>query len=525
MKKRTQQPDQSAVTAERVIQFMRSRFNPIKGLTPARLSVALDSFYAGHLRDFALLAEAIEDRDDTTKNVARKRKKATARNGYDILTRDDSREAAAQKETAENFFRTLQVTTATDRNERGGVQLMVRQMMDAVSKRYAVHEIVWDLENGDPRAKLTFVPLWFFENTMGRLRFLKSDFALAGEEMDEDGWMVTVSEGLMIAASVAYMYKSLSLKDWVIYNQRHGMPGFLGKTTATKGTEQWTAVVDAVKAISAEFSAVVNTADGIDVLDLKGSGEIPYPKLVERMDRAIASLYRGSDLSTMSAGQGDGSGASVQGDESALIEADDAALISETIQHNLVRRVIALAYGEDVEPLVTFQLRTSAKKNVAQEISTDKFLSEVGFPHTAEDLASRYGRTLPDKEETILTPRATQVPAQPQTLPNERPGFTADAPEIGALIAGVRLQIAEEEQKALRPVAERLNQLYVVADREDWDPEEFVGMVRRFIDVELPQMMADLAAKPATAKLIEETLTAAFFNGVEDAAKAKEAKS
>ena len=79
--------------------------------------------------------------------------------------------------------------TAVDAAERGGFKLLARQMMDAVGKRFAVHEIIWREVEGSGmkrnfvEAKFRFVPLAFFENRTGRLRFLENESAQDGREL------------------------------------------------------------------------------------------------------------------------------------------------------------------------------------------------------------------------------------------------------------------------------------------------------------------------------------------------------
>ena len=159
------------ITAERVQMSIRTRFNPIPALTPRLLGAWLESFRLGFFRNIALAWDAIERRDYTLASVAAKRKKAVARNGWEILTVNDSPAAQEQKRALEYFYNHLTCTTALEENETGGLGLLIRQMMDAVGKRYAVHEIIWQPGGraGDGAANLTatfrFCPLWWFEGT------------------------------------------------------------------------------------------------------------------------------------------------------------------------------------------------------------------------------------------------------------------------------------------------------------------------------------------------------------------------
>jgi phage gp29-like protein len=165
-------------------------------LTPAVLSSRLDSFRVGYLRELAITYDAIEDRDINLKAVSSKRKKAASRLQWDIEKVDGADETEAERHRIglRYFYENLTATSVMEQNQRGGVKLLVRQMMDAIGKRYACHEIVWKpiakalevptaLENAadnpaiaasaeKPRslgslltAEFRFCPLWFFRES------------------------------------------------------------------------------------------------------------------------------------------------------------------------------------------------------------------------------------------------------------------------------------------------------------------------------------------------------------------------
>ncbi|MCX6994148.1 MAG: DUF935 family protein [Kiritimatiellaeota bacterium] len=547
----------SHVSSERVQSFIRSRFNPIRTLSPQLLSQYLDEFKAGYLRSCALTFEAIEDRDDTLKGVAGKRKKAAARNGWEILTLDSidesqKTEAASHKQVLLDFYNNITVTSAIDLNQRGQVSLLVRQMMDAVGKQYAVHEIIWKPSDA-PRSTLNaqrvaltaefrFVPLWFFENQTGALRFLPSEFATAGQPLEENGWLVTVGDGLMAACSVAYIYKTMSLKDWVIYNQRHGMPGIHGKTDAAKDTPEWNDLVTAVQNFAADLSMVTNSGASIEKIDMATTGQLPYPPLVERMDRALAALWRGADLSTISGGKSDaGQGASLQGDETTLLEADDTQLISETLNMRVDKFIIDYHFGVGTKPLAYFKLKTTQRKNVAQELSIDTFLRDSGVPLGVKNTLERYNRPVPDPKDQLLTKPSTAdagvsgapakagynppPPDRPQEVPvarqlasasisnasrsplNAQRVAPADPPVIGRLLATARDQLAIAQDKVLQPLR---TELEAILQSSDSDLQSKLFALRST----LPALLAKINADPETVKVFEDTLSAALLSGL-----------
>jgi phage gp29-like protein len=366
----------------------------------------LDEFSRGYLSSTALTWESIERRDDVVKGVSLKRRKSVARLNWEVLTIDCSPEAILQKQALEYFYDNLQATNAFDCNERGGFGLLVKQMMDAIGKKYAVHEIIFKTNEHFtplPYQKLTasfrFVPLWFFENTTGHLRFLENDYTTTGVPLDRDSWLITVGDGLMEATSIAYLFKHLPLRDWLVYCERNGMPGVKGVTDAVPGSAQWEAARDAVEDFGAEFSALMSQGTNIEAIDLSTKGDLPYPGLIDRMDRAIAALWRGSDLATLS--RASGVGASLQADETTILLEDDANMISETLNEQVDRLVLRYLFG-DVQQKAYIRLIIPTSANAKDEITIYRILHEMGVPLAIEDIREKFGLPTPSPDEAIL---------------------------------------------------------------------------------------------------------------------------
>lgn len=521
----------AAVGPERVAVQMRSRFNPIRGLTPDLLSSQLDAFRAGYLRAFAMTAEAIEERDDIIKSVAPKRRKAVARCDWQVIAMDDSQEAKRHQKALNYFYNNLTCSNAMDLNEQGGFKLLVRQMMDAVGKKYAAHEIVWRPEPGQITAEFRFVPLWFFENTTGKLRFLESDTALTGRDLEPGGWMVTVGDGIMVSCAIAYIFKHLPLKDWLLYSERFGMPGIKGKTEAARGSDEWNQMVEAVGNFAADFACVMSASDNIEALDLKGTGEPPYRALVERMDRAMATLWRGADLSTIS--KGDGNGASLQGEESSLIEQDDAEMISETLNTQVDPVVIRALYGEGVQPKAYIRLLTESAGDVSRfkrevwlgfmrdgtvsdvmaNLTDIKMLTkEVGLP-TNEEYIEPYlpvaseggmvsGEVVKDSEGDIVGGSVREAD-HPQMAQMAQIGDRNTAAANDAPVTLLVRALSED----LKPVAERLERILQIED-----PEILKARLAALLS-EWPQLVEDINADPEGARMLEMEMKTAMQKG------------
>ena len=455
------------ISADAVQMALRMRYNPIRGLTMQNLVGQLDNFSLGYVAFAALTWDVMERRDYMLKGVAAKRRKDVSRLKIEILQVDQSPEAEAHAEALREFYDNLTTVNALDENERGGSSLLIRQMMDSVGKYYAVHEIVWQPggpngSGGSLTAEFRFCPLWFFENRTGKLRFLSVPLGGAeGKDLEPGGWMVTKGDGLMETCSILYCLKNMPLKDWVSYSEKFGTPGVLGQTTAAKGSDAGNAMRDAVAAFNQNFAGVVYGADGtikdpISVITAGAQGDLPFAPLVELCDRAMTALWRGSDLSTMSA---DKKGASVQQDESETLLVDDAQMISESLNFYVDRWVIWQKFGVE-QGLAKAKLIVPTKDEVELDLKIDQFLLNAGAKLGARERMEHYGRPeLEDDDTALHAPVATTErvsedgkpdgkpadPAAPTDIPNET--LLDRVEELMRLLSGALKSNAEDPEK------------------------------------------------------------------------------
>jgi phage gp29-like protein len=487
------------------LRWRQQRFNPIRSLTPQSLSLALDSWDAGWLRNAALLWDAIEERDDILAIAAPKRRKAVSRRPWSILTVDDTTEAARHAEALKFFFNNLTATSAIDRNERGGFSLLVRDMMRAQFMRYAVHEIVWQPRGKNLTAQFTFVPLAFFENTTGALRYTGPESTANGSELEQDGWLVTCGDPLFKAASICYLFKRFSLQDWINFSEKFGIPGIHGKTPATPGTPEWDKFVDALARFANDYVLATTEGVTIDLIEAKtGTTQIPFAPMVERMDRRLAAMCRGADLSTLSAK--DQTGASLQSDESDLLLEDDCAIISETLQTQVARVVIRTLFGP-VEPLAYLQIAPPAHTDTQVDIAVDKHLLDAGGELDAQETYERYGREMPEgmAEGSTLKARTQASPAQAPG--SQTPATTAE----NDLLTNALSQALGVSAEWLAPLNDLLADLEAKA-ADGISDAEMLDFMQQAAN-RLPELFKDMKPQ-ALADELEAAMGTAVINGV-----------
>lgn len=489
------------ITSERVRLAVQSRFNPLRDITPARMGEALDRWRNGYLRDAAVIMDRVFEQDDCTRSVASKRLKAVARHGYEICRTDDSPESERHFQVLSEFWDNITASSALERDETGGVRLLARQMAGSIGMRYAVHEVVWK-PTANPRgltAEFTQAPLWWFESTEGKLRFLPNDSAINGVEMDPAAWMVTVGDGLMIPTVVTWMLRRLPLQDWLVLSEKFGMPIIDAETSEQPGTDGWERFKEALAAIAADGSILRRAGmDKVTALDVKFSGEAPQAKLVERCERWIMALWRGGDLGTMS--KGDSVGSEPQQQETTLLEEDDRHLIAETLQTKIEKRVIAWWFGPTVKPLAYIKFSGLNLKNTEMELKIDEFLASHRIPLSQQDIVERYGRALAAEGEPIL-----------ETAPAPQPALGLSAlansqdPKFDAAAKALLIKAAVED---LAPIRTRLKAILAIQD------PEILRTKLAALRGELEQLKRDMGADPAMATALDSILSTAVLNGM-----------
>lgn len=479
------QKTESAIDAQRIAYLKRTRFNPMRGLDPMRLSRYLDEWRLGRIKNFALCAHDLGGRDDVLSSVIPKRVKTPGHYGWEMLQHetDNDKAAALHAEVLEAFYNNIRCENAWEPEERGGWAMLCRQMLDSVGMKRAAHEIVWRPRPGDLRATLRFVPLWFFEMETGSLRYLEKDNDVSGTELLDGEWMVTTGDGLMVASSILYMFKSMPLRDWVSYTEKYGFPlPHLG-INASPDSPEWSKAEAALAGIINDSAFLYNNNGGASfgVETFGGSGQLPFEKLIDRCDRRLAAIWRGADLSTIS--QTDGVGSENQKDETDILELDDAMAIEEALEHYVSRHVIEWYFGVGVEPLAYLKLKTSAKKDIKiEQDKLDKAIEkgiavatrdyretlEIPAPQPGDQLVG--GGTFVSDEASAKPAKAPSPdkPAEVEGDPDADAAANAVQPEAWATyLESGEAEIGRTLQNAHSDLLDRL-----AAARDAEDPEQ-----------------------------------------------------
>lgn len=176
---------------------------------------------------------------------------------------------------------------------------------------------------------------------------------------------------------------------------------------------------DAVQAFGHDWAAVITGDDGthdepIKIIQAEGNpAGMPMPAVIERVDRRMAALFRGADLSSMSSGQGEGTGASLQEKETDILRRDDAETIAETLE-DISRLVIEWYFGAGVEPLARVELIVPVQEDASKVIDGATKLADRGAKVSKSSLMDRLNLPKASDDGDALSPAAKTQDGKPQ---------------------------------------------------------------------------------------------------------------
>lgn len=379
-------------------------------LPPARVGALMRAHEAG---EFGTSMPAFEKAcrcDFRIRTAAGKRYRAAAALRWEVLTTDGSEEALRQQRMLRRFYDTLTVSSAERRDENARLSTLILRMMSAVNFGYAAGELRWipDYYDGAPtyRAHVETCPLAWFEARDRALRIVTDAGAAEGTPLAEDGWIVATSpdEPLIYPTMMIFLLRATPLQDWAETLEKYGRPIVYGETTASYRSPEWMHFMDALRRLSAGAACTVSPGAEIKVLPIAQNGSAPHKELLDMLDRALMSLWRGGDLSTMSRG-GDGAGSNPQTEELDDIVAADAEFIEDLFEAQLTRPFLRRVFG-DAEQKAWFAL---VREDPAADELARRAVERVhalGLPIPTAHVYEVFGVPAPEPDEASVLPGA-----------------------------------------------------------------------------------------------------------------------
>jgi hypothetical protein len=192
---------------------------------------------------------------------------------------------------------------------------------------------------------------------------------------------------------------------------------------------------------------------------------------------------------TLSAGSGQGQGASLQGTEGDLLEQDDCEIISETLQQ-ISATVIEYLFGEEVKPLAFLQIVNPKKTSTDDTLKKLTFLRDSGVPVGQEFTRQELGVPPPGEDEAVLQRAAAPAAGLPGSPFNALANAAESALAGPLLAARAKKEILAAKAKAFAPLIARIEE---IAGMED-ETAQTAALVK--LKADLPTYARQLGATP-----------------------------
>ncbi len=304
------------------------------------------------------------------------------------------------------------------------------------------------------------------------------------------------------ALAVSWLGKQLSWRDWLRYNERHGLPLLKAMAPAFAEEGDKTAFLEGVSSLGSETTVLLPThldengaAYDLELLEAKDQAFESFQRTIERVDRKFQVYFAGSNAGSELVGTAGSRAASEEsGRVSRELAASRARRVGTMLREQLVRPWAAMnaASVDDeslpwpvwqVEPGETAEARAVAIGALGEAIGK---WSAAGYEvSNAEALAAEVGLEIEEKEiPPDLAPGAAPVP--PDT---EQPGEPEEP---------------EEEELAKGTHPQTLLDHYVVS---------LEAQAQGSINAEL-QHISDLAKLSATPEALREAIVRDYAGAV-----------
>jgi len=405
--------------------------HPAARITPERLAAMLrEAEQPGGADRYLELAEEMEERDLHYLGVLQTRKRQVAQIGVAIEPADDSAQAMEDADLVRGFF------------EREEIDDELFDILDSVGKGFSVTEIVWEMsERQWMPARLEWrLPQWFdFDREGGRYLVRRPDEG--GEWMELEPWKyvahhtraksgLPIRGGLARVAAWAWLFKNLTLKDWMRFCEAYGMPIRLGKFHDSASEQDKETLWKAVANVAADAAAIVPESMMIEFVDdttVRGRSEI-YRDLIQYIDQQISVAVLGQTLTTQEGSSGSYSLGQVHDRVRRDIETSDGRQLAATLRRDLVVPMVALNHGaRDAYPRVMIEREETMDMQALSDALPK--LVPLGLPVAVDQVLERFGLQRPDDDDEILRPAAAPDDPDGKDDPEDDEDPSADDPE------------------------------------------------------------------------------------------------
>ena len=461
------------------------------GLTPERLARILSACDQGDAREYLTLAEEMEERDLHYSGVLRTRKLAV--DGLEI-TVEAASDSARDVEMADALRDVIETPSFED---------VKPDLLDALGKSYSVAEILWQSRRGELRWRPEFIwrdPRFFlFDREDGHtLRLLDEADSFRGLELPPAKFICHIPKlksglpirgGLARLASIAYMAKAWSVKDWLAFAEIFGMPLRVGKYGQNATDENIQTLINAVANIGSDAACVIPESMRIEFEAAVASqgGDKLFQGLADWWDKQVSKGVLGQTMTT-----DDGaslSQAKVHNDVRMDLLDADAKQLGRTLNRDFVRPFVDLNFGVQLD-YPQLIIRTPDTEDLTLLLTALEKLVPLGLKVEQSLIRDKFGLPDPDEGAELLVAPSPAPTEQPPALNRQQLALNARLANVENELDEIAAAQLSDWQPQLNPILDPVRALAQRAQTEQEFIDGLPGLLEQMDANELIQRLA-----------------------------------
>lgn len=328
------------------------------------------------------------ERDGSVYGYLSKRKLAVTARPWEVLPGGPG---AKDKKAAE-LVKTMLEAVGFDR--------LCKNLMDAVLKGFAVAEILWETDGATvyPRKIKPRNQRRFHFDTDGALRLLTPQNMYTGEPVPDRKFIVhTFGDkdgspyGLGLGSRLFWyvLFKREDFRSWLLFLDKFASPTAVGKYPTGSEPDQQQKLLDALGAIARDAGVVIPEGMAIELLEAKRSTAGSHEAFCRYLDEQIGLIILGDAPGAKDSGGALASAAILRNEVRLELVADDADLLSETLNQTLLTWITELNMPGAIPPTVWRDVKP--KDDQTARSQRDKNLSSLGYRPTLKAVQESYG--------------------------------------------------------------------------------------------------------------------------------------
>ena len=327
--------------------FLGNSSYPSSNLTPTKLTKIFREADNGYTTRQMELFEEMEEKDPHLFSQLQTRKNAVVGLDWEIIACSEDEK---DKQIAEFVKDVIKNIKDFDKS--------LLDLLDAIGKGISFLEINWTLDKGFLKIKnLSYIDpkhiYWEYDdlkiitknhitgvyvNQLEKNKLIIHKYkARSGHES---------KAGLLRVVAWMYLFKNYTLKDWITFIEKYGMPILLGEYDESSSETDKESLIDALINIGTDSAGIISKTTKINVIDneKRSSADI-FEKMARFCDEQVSKAILGQTLTS------DSGGSYAQSKTHNEVRRDltnaDCKALANTLKEYLIKPIVTLNFGEE----------------------------------------------------------------------------------------------------------------------------------------------------------------------------------